>query len=81
MAELDESPTKRLIKAKAMRLLKRKKLWKNQAETLRNHSLQMKQAILVTKRFKNAEATAVPQYKKNNFMSEKLSSLYKRIVK
>lgn len=77
MAELDECPTKRMIKVNAMRLLKRKKLWKNQVESLRNHSHQMKQTVLVAKRFKNAE----PQHKKNNFMSERLSSLYKRIVK
>lgn len=80
MAEMRECSSKNLIKAKAIRLLMRKNLYKNQVESLRSQSLKMKEVNLIAQN-QNKKAKVVTRNKKNNTMSEKLRSLYKNIVK
>lgn len=81
MAKMRECPSKHWMKVKAIQLLKRKKQYKIQAETLRKHSLHMKQAIFVAQNLKNKKAKVEPQIKTSNSMSEKLSLWYKKVVK
>lgn len=81
MAKMCECPSKHMMKAKALRLLNRRKQYTNQAKSLRTRSLHMKQAIFVAKSLNAKKAKAEPPIKTSNLMSEKLSLLYNKVVK
>lgn len=57
MAKMREGPSKNAVKAKAMRVLKQKKQYENQAESLRNQSFNMEQANYAAQNLKDTQAT------------------------
>lgn len=57
MAKMREGPAKNAVKAKAMRVLKQKKMYENQAESLRNQSFNMEQANYAHQTLKDTHAT------------------------
>lgn len=57
MAKMREGPSKNAVKAKAMRVLKQKKQYENQAEGLRNQSFNMEQANYAAQNLKDTQAT------------------------
>lgn len=83
MTKMRDCPSKSMMKRKAVRLLKRKRLYRNQAQSLRMNAFKMKQAECVSQGIvnMNTKATAVPKIKKNNLITEKLSLWYKKIFK
>lgn len=57
MSKMREGPSKNAVKAKAMRVLKQKKQYENQAEGLRNQSFNMEQANYAAQNLKDTQAT------------------------
>lgn len=57
MAKMREGPSKNMVKAKAMRVLKQKKQYENQVESLRNQSFNMEQANFAAQTLKDTQAT------------------------
>ncbi|GAB0099893.1 Charged multivesicular body protein 5 [Sergentomyia squamirostris] len=57
MAKMREGPAKNAVKAKAMRVLKQKKMYESQAENLRNQSFNMEQANYAHQTLKDTHAT------------------------
>lgn len=57
MAKMREGPSKNAVKAKAMRVLKQKKQYENQAEGLRNQAFNMEQANYAAQNLKDTHAT------------------------
>lgn len=89
MMTMGECLSKNKMKAKAVRLLKRKKRYENQLERLRNHLFLIKQVNIVTQNIiernvqpniKKEDFVAAPQLKNNNFISEKLRLLCKKVI-
>lgn len=57
MNKMREGPSKNAVKAKAMRVLKQKKAYEQQAESLRNQSFNMEQANYATQTLKDTQNT------------------------
>ncbi|KAG4076592.1 hypothetical protein HA402_001879 [Bradysia odoriphaga] len=57
MAKMREGPSKNMVKAKALRVLKQKKQYENQVESLRNQSFNMEQANFAAQSLKDTQAT------------------------
>lgn len=47
MAKMREGPSKNMVKAKALRVLKQKKQYENQVESLRNQSFNMVTGVII----------------------------------
>uniref|UniRef100_A0A0K8TTJ4 Charged multivesicular body protein 5 n=1 Tax=Tabanus bromius TaxID=304241 RepID=A0A0K8TTJ4_TABBR len=59
MAKMREGPSKNAVKQKAMRVLKQKKMYEQQLESLRNQSFNMEQANYAAQTLKDTQATVV----------------------
>lgn len=57
MAKMREGPAKNAVKQKALRVLKQKKQYENQAEQLRNQSFNMEQTSFATQTLKDTKTT------------------------
>ncbi|XP_065665056.1 charged multivesicular body protein 5 isoform X2 [Hydra vulgaris] len=57
MKKMREGPSKNMVKQKAMRVLKQKKMYENQLENLRNQSFNMEQANFATQTLKDTKTT------------------------
>lgn len=57
MAKMREGPAKNNVKQKAMRVLKQKKMYENQVDSLRNQSFNMEQANYASQTLKDTHAT------------------------
>ncbi|XP_077296522.1 vacuolar protein sorting 60 [Arctopsyche grandis] len=57
MAKMREGPAKNSVKQKAMRVLKQKKMYEQQADNLRSQSFNMEQANYATQTLKDTHAT------------------------
>ncbi|XP_030755862.1 charged multivesicular body protein 5 [Sitophilus oryzae] len=59
MSKMREGPAKNAVKAKALRILKQKKLYENQLDNLRGQSFNMEQANFAHQTLKDTQATVV----------------------
>lgn len=59
MAKMREGPAKNAVKAKALRILKQKKLYENQLDNLRGQSFNMEQANFAAQTLKDTQTTVV----------------------
>lgn len=59
MAKMREGPGKNAVKAKAIRILKQKKLYEGQLDNLRGQSFNMEQANFAQQALKDTHATVV----------------------
>lgn len=59
MAKMREGPAKNSVKQKAMRVLRQKKQYEAQAESLRNQSFNMEQANYATQSLKDTQSTVI----------------------
>lgn len=59
MAKMREGPAKNSVKAKAMRVLKQKKMYEAQVDNLRQQAFNMEQANYATQTLKDTQATVV----------------------
>lgn len=57
MKKMREGPSKNMVKQKAMRVLKQKKMYEGQLENLRNQSFNMEQANFATQTLKDTKTT------------------------
>lgn len=57
MKKMRDGPSKNMVKQKAMRVLKQKKMYENQLENLRNQSFNMEQANFATQTLKDTKTT------------------------
>jgi charged multivesicular body protein 5 len=57
MKKMRDGPSKNMVKQKAMRVLKQKKMYENQLEGLRNQSFNMEQANFTTQMLKDTKTT------------------------
>lgn len=57
MKKMREGPSKNMVKQKAMRVLKQKKMYEGQLESLRNQSFNMEQANFATQTMKDTKTT------------------------
>jgi len=57
MKKMREGASKNMVKQKAMRVLKQKKMYENQLESLRNQSFNMEQANFATQSLKDTKTT------------------------
>uniref|UniRef100_A0A6P4ESC9 Charged multivesicular body protein 5 n=1 Tax=Drosophila rhopaloa TaxID=1041015 RepID=A0A6P4ESC9_DRORH len=57
MSKMREGPAKNSVKQKALRVLKQKKAYEQQAESLRNQSFNMEQANYAAQSLKDTQAT------------------------
>ncbi|KAJ8918148.1 hypothetical protein NQ315_011605 [Exocentrus adspersus] len=59
MAKMREGPGKNAVKAKAMRILKQKKMYENQLDNLRGQSFNMEQANMAHQALKDTHTTVI----------------------
>lgn len=59
MSKMREGPAKNAVKAKALRILKQKKLYENQLDNLRGQSFNMEQANFAHQTLKDTQATVI----------------------
>ncbi|KAF7266079.1 vacuolar protein sorting 60 [Rhynchophorus ferrugineus] len=59
MSKMREGPAKNAVKAKALRILKQKKLYENQLDNLRGQSFNMEQANFAAQTLKDTQTTVV----------------------
>lgn len=59
MSKMREGPGKNAVKAKAMRLLKQKKMYEQQLDNLRGQSFNMEQANFVAQALKDTHTTVI----------------------
>lgn len=59
MAKMRDGPAKNTIKAKAMRVLKQRKMYEAQCDNLRQQAFNMEQANYATQTLKDTQATVV----------------------
>ena len=57
MKKMRDGPSKNMVKQRAMRVLKQKKMYENQLEGLRNQSFNMEQANFATQQLKDTKTT------------------------
>merc|ERR1711994_430171 len=57
MSKMREGPAKNAVKQKALRLLKQKKQYESQAESMRNQSFNMEQTLMATQTLKDTKTT------------------------
>ncbi|XP_003387851.1 PREDICTED: charged multivesicular body protein 5-like [Amphimedon queenslandica] len=57
MKKMRDGPSKNMVKQRAMRVLKQKKMYENQLEGLRNQSFNMEQANFTTQMLKDTKST------------------------
>ena len=57
MKKMRDGPSKNMVKQRALRVLKQKKMYENQLEGLRNQSFNMEQANYATQNLKDTKTT------------------------
>lgn len=59
MAKMRDGPAKNAVKAKALRVLKQRKMYESQVDNLRQQAFNMEQANYATQTLKDTQATVV----------------------